>query len=244
MYNRAHAFVYQAAADLVDLLAPQPGEMILDLGCGTGPLASRVAGAGATVLGIDSSPAMIEAARAGFPKLDFRVADARSFRTDTPLDAVFSNATLHWVRPPAEAVETIWLALKPGGRFVAEFGAQRNVLAVRTAMEAALREMRIDPTGLSPWYFPSPGEYATLLEAQGFEVGQIASFPRFTKLEGADGLRNWIRMFASAYLTAVPEGQRDAFLSRAEDLARPTLFRDDMWHADYRRLRVAAVRPS
>jgi len=244
LYDRAHAFVYHAATDLVDLLAPQPGERVLDLGCGTGPLTQRIATAGAVVIGIDASPAMIDAARVAFPKLDFEVADARTYRCETPMDAVFSNATLHWVRPPAEAVETVWLALRPGGRLVAEFGGQGNVLAVRNAIGAALREMGIDPTGLNPWYFPSPGEYATLLEARGFEVSQISLFPRFTKLEGSDGLRNWVSMFGATLLKMIPDDRRDAFLARVEELARPALFRDGTWHADYRRLRVVAVRPA
>src|SRR4029453_17445393 len=94
-YDRDFAFVSAYGAELLDWLNPQPGEIVLDLGCGTGELAAKIAGTGATVIGIDSDPAMIEAARQRLPGADLRVADAHDFTVEQPVDAVFSNAALH-----------------------------------------------------------------------------------------------------------------------------------------------------
>jgi trans-aconitate 2-methyltransferase len=242
LYDRAHSFVYTAAADLVEVLDPREGERILDIGCGTGQLTGKIATGGAEVLGIDSSPEMVAAARQAFPRLAFEVADVRSYRTAEPFDAVFSNATLHWVRPPADAAASVVSALKPGGRFIAEFGGKGNIQILRGAMESAFRTLGIDPTGISPWYFPSIGEYAALLESHGMDVQQAITFPRFTPLDGPAGLRNWITMFGGAYMHPLPADRHEQFFELVESVARPTLFRDQLWHADYHRLRVVAVK--
>src|SRR5688572_29408085 len=138
LYQSAHAFVWERAADLIDLLAPRPGERVLDLGCGTGQLTAQIAEGGATVLGVDRSPEMIAQARRNFPHLPFQVGDATTFSTDEPFDAVFSNATLHWVKPPAAAAARVFAALRPGGRFVAEFGGRGNVGRVCAALRHAM----------------------------------------------------------------------------------------------------------
>src|SRR5262245_57447540 len=96
LYDDRHAFVWRQAADLLDLLAPQPGEAVLDLGCGTGHLTAQIAAAGAVPLGIDSSPEMIDQARHAYPAIEFWVGDARALEFDARFDAVFSNAALHW----------------------------------------------------------------------------------------------------------------------------------------------------
>ena len=100
-YDAKHAFVYQKAKGLVELLAPQAGERILDVGCGTGALTSEIAGKGAKTLGVDLSEEMISQARKKFPALNFEPLDARDLRFSEEFDAVFSNAVLHWI-PEAE----------------------------------------------------------------------------------------------------------------------------------------------
>ena len=242
LYDDRHAFVWRSAASLVELLAPQRGERILDLGCGTGHLTAQLAAAGAEAVGIDSSAAMIDEARRSHPDVRFFVADARDYRTDNPFDAVFSNAALHWVRPPEAAVRTIHDALRPGGRFVAEFGGRGNVERV----VAALRRLQSEYFSNAPlpdWYFPSVAEYATLLEAAGLETREAWLFDRPTPLEGPDGLRSWVRMFATDAVAAVGANREDEFFARLEEDVRDELFGDTGWFADYRRLRITAVRP-
>ena len=184
---------------------------------------------------------MIEEARKLFPSIPFGVADARDFTYDEPFDAVFSNAVLHWVKPPEEAVACIRRALKPGGRFVAEFGGRGNVAAVIAALDSASRAIGLGAWE-HPWYYPAIDEYAPLLERAGLEVTHAVLFDRPTPLEGEIGLRNWVEMFARDLVGRVSPGDRESFFRYAEDAARPTLHRDGTWWADYRRLRIVARR--
>ncbi|MGL4549654.1 MAG: class I SAM-dependent methyltransferase [Gemmataceae bacterium] len=223
LYDGKHDFVWRLGDSLVELLAPRPGERILDLGCGTGHLTAKIAEAGAEVVGLDPSAAMLATARQAYPRLTFVEGDARGFALGA-FDAVFSNAALHWVRPPEAAVRAVAAALKPGGRFVAEFGGKGNVAAIAAAYGA----------GLPDWYFPGVAEYAALLEGHGLEVRFATLFDRPTPLDGEAGLRDWVRQFAPA----VPEAE----YGRVEAAARHALWRDGRWVADYRRLRVVAVK--
>jgi trans-aconitate 2-methyltransferase len=238
LYESDHAFVWKYGADLLPLLDPKSGERILDLGCGTGHLTAEIAMTGAQTLGIDSSPNMIGQARQNYPKLKFQLADARTFETDQPFDAVFSNAALHWVLEPRAAAQRIHQALKPGGRFVAEFGGKGN----NAQVIAALREAGAgDP--LASFYFPSISEYATLLELEGFEVRFATLFDRFTELpDPVRGLEQWLLMFQQKSLSAIPHPSLSPALRQIEDKLRPALFRDGHWHIDYRRIRISAYR--
>jgi len=233
LYESSHSFVWEYGRDLVGLLAPQPGERILDVGCGTGQLTSEIAAAGAHVQGIDNSASMIERARGNHPGLGFEVADVCALPYDGQFDAVFSNAVLHWVLNAETAARAIARALKSGGRFVAEFGGRGNVQAIIDAVRCAL-----DGAPLHiPWFYPSIAEYSAILERCGLEVRFATLFDRPTPLEG--GLANWLAMFCSGL---TPELQRPEFVKRVEELGAPKLLRDRVWTADYRRLRVVAVK--
>lgn len=244
LYERRHAFVYEQAADLLELLEPRAGETILDLGCGTGQLTAKIAESGARVIGIDASPEMIEQAGLNFPQIEFQVADVRDYRRDVTFDAVFSNAVLHWVQPPEQAVRTMAAALRPGGRLVIEFGGRGNVQQILTGLNDAIRSVVGGHAGgANPWYFPSLGQYASLLEQEQLEVRYATLFSRPTPLEdGEAGMANWLAMFGQPCLAAVPEEHRAAVLAQAIERLRPWLFRDGRWFADYRRLRIMAVR--
>jgi trans-aconitate methyltransferase len=236
-YDRDFAFVSAYGAELLDWLDAQAGETILDLGCGTGELAATIAETGATVIGIDFDPAMIEAARQRLPDADLRVADAHDFTVERPVDAVFSNAALHWMPSSVEVLGCVSDALRDGGRFVAEMGATGNVAAVTGAVDQACREAGL-PARHWPWVFPSPAQYAAMLEDAGFEMRELDFRDRPTRLAGVDGLAGWLQMFAGGVLADVPSD----VLARAADVARPELWRDDAWWADYRRLRFRAVK--
>jgi trans-aconitate methyltransferase len=244
LYDAKHDFVWKYGSDVVLLLAPQPGERILDLGCGTGHLAAQIADTGARVVGVDRSAEMILSARAAYPDLRFEIADATELPFREEFDAVFSNATLHWIHEPARVVERVWNALRSGGRFVAELGGKGNIRKMQVAFEEALIQMGASKPGeVNPWYYPSVSEYATLLEQNGFEVRLMTLFDRPTGLaDGEAGMRNWITMFGGAYLEKAGSARREEFFQRIEGLLRPELFRDGQWWADYRRLRLVAVK--
>jgi trans-aconitate methyltransferase len=241
LYESRHAFVWERGASLIELLAPKRGERILDLGCGTGQLTAAIAAAGASVVGLDSSREMLDKARSSYPQIELVWGDARDFAFATPFDAVFSNAVLHWIKEAEATVRCVRQALKKGGRFVAEFGGRGNVRTIEHALREASR--RVGAAREEPlWYFPGVAEYATLLEANGLEVHVALLFDRPTPLAGPDGLKDFVRMFARGVLDAVPADRQPEFLQAVEEAARPALLRADGWIADYRRLRVVAVR--
>lgn len=244
LYDDKHSFVWERGADLLPLLDPKPGERILDLGCGTGHLSHEIVQAGGSVLGIDRSSTQIDLARQCYPQLQFEVVDGENLPYNTEFDAVFSNAALHWMTQPERAVEGIWRALKPGGRLVAEFGAKGNVSAiVGTLRRVFVAAGYADPPIDRLWYFPSIGEYTALLEKQGFEVRLGLLFDRPTPLEGKEGLRNWLTLFAASLFQEIPLKQQPEILEEIERQLRPHLERQGTWYADYRRLRIVTVKP-
>jgi len=244
LYQSGHGFVWEYGKELLPLLDPRPGQRILDLGCGTGQLTAEIARSGAHVIGLDSSAGMIEEARRLHPALSFESGNATTLHFESAFDGVFSNAVLHWVREADRAVAGVCRALKPGGRFVAEFGGYGNIRHLLDAAYGAMGALGIArPEDLNPWYFPTIGEYAGVLEGNGLSVTAAWLFDRMTPLEGGrDGLFQWMEMFGGAFLEALPKDQWPAFRSEFETRAAPALLHDGIWTADYRRLRVVAVR--
>jgi trans-aconitate methyltransferase len=243
-YDAKHAFVYEKAKGLVDLLAPHAGERILDLGCGTGTLTAEIAKRGAEICGVDQSQEMISQARKKFPTLKFEVLDARELRFSAEFDAVFSNAVLHWIPEAKQVIAGVAHALKPGGRFVAEFGGKGNLQRLVEGFHRAFSAMGMrEPDGVSPWFYPSAGEYADLLEKHGLEVREASLFDRPTMLEdGERGLENWIRLFRQAFLEKMGEQNAQRWIREVERQCRVELFKNGGWELDYRRLRIAAWR--
>ena len=240
LYRQKHAFVSGYGEAVVELLAPQPGERILDVGCGTGELTARIAAAGAEVVGIDLSPAMIDGARAAHPQATFEVADAADFRFERPFDAIFSNAALHWVRDAEGAAACMSRALRSGGRLVIEMGGRGNIAILAAGIAAAVREV----AGVEPdhgRHYPGIGEYTALLERHQLETTAAWLFDRPTELaDGELGLRHWIDQFEQGVLKDFDKAQREAIIALAEDKLRADLFRDGRWVADYKRLRLIA----
>lgn len=238
-YSRNARFVSDLGLAVVELLAPKPGERILDLGCGDGALTEKIAARGCRVVGLDASPAQVRAARAR--GLEAHVGDGQRLAFDREFDAVFSNAALHWM-PQADAViDGVWRALKPNGRFVAECGGHGNVAKIVAALYAALKRRGIDGDAVNPWYFPTLEDYRARLESRGFDVISIALLPRPTPLPG--DVTGWLETFAESFSRSLPEQEQPAFIEEVREALRPALC--DLvgtWIADYVRLRFAAVK--
>jgi len=224
-------------AGILARLAPQQGERILDLGCGDGTLTVQIADLGASVVGVDASPAMVAAARAR--GIDARLMDISALSFDNEFDAVFSNAVLHWVRDADAAVAGVYRALCHGGRLVAEFGGHTNVAAIGTALRAVLARHAVEYEW--PWYYPSPAEYRRKLETHGFDVADVVLFPRPTPLP--TGMDGWLRTFAMPLLANAPPDQKEQLLRETIALLQPALCDEaGQWTADYVRLQVVAIK--
>lgn len=243
-YDNKLGYVSEFGKDVVSLLQPKQGEVILDLGCGTGDLSNEIAGFGASVVGMDLSESMIQQAQNKYSNLEFLVGNGEDFRTNEQFDAVFSNAALHWMIQPSNVISCVWEALSSGGRFVAEFGGRGNVETVIDALELALEELGIASNDRNPWYFPSIGEYAILLEMQGFRTTYAFHFDRPTRMpDGDKGLEHWLNGFAENYLKGLDLSTRNRVIQRVTELSRPKLYKDGQWFVDYKRLRIVAVKP-
>lgn len=239
-YARTAGFVPALGLPVLELLDPQPGERILDLGCGDGVLTEKLANLGCQVVGVDSSPAQVAAAQAR--GLDARVVDARELPFEAEFDAVFSNAALHWIRPPEAVLAGVWRALEPGGRFVGEMGGAGNIARVLEALAVVLARRGLAFEPINPWYFPDEAEYRGRLEQAGFVVTSIERFPRPTSLPG--DLGDWLETFAGSFLGIFPDNERARVIEELRERLRPSLLNGEgVWVMDYVRLRFVASKP-
>lgn len=238
----AHAgFVPALGGPLVDLLDPRPGERVLDLGCGDGVLTARIAGRGARVVGVDSSPDLLAVARQR--GLEVIERDAGRLGFGNAFDAVFSNAALHWMDDQDAVLRGVMRALRGNGRFVAEMGGHGNVAAIVTALVAALHGRGIDAASRIPWHFPTAAACSERLRRHGFEVEYVELFPRPTPLP--TDMRGWLETFANPFLEGLDRVDRDSVLEQVVETLSPSL-RDGTgrWTADYVRLRFVARKPA
>ena len=234
-YARVGAFVAELGGAALDLLDPQPGERILDVGCGEGTLSRRIAERGATVLGIDNSSEMVAAARAkGVDALLLAAEDMQFFGE---FDAAFSNATLHWVLDKEQAARAIFRALKAGGRFAGEMGGEGNIARLREALDEELVIRGYVPPAESANWYPSPEEFAAIYEAAGFEGIDARLIERPTPLD--HGIDQWVTTFRRGWLdrAGVPEAERG-------DIGAAVADRFGSNVADYVRLRFIMRKPA
>lgn len=238
-YARNARYVADLATPVVELLAPRPGQRILDLGCGDGALTEKLVARGCEVVAVDASADQVAAARRR--GLDARVMDGERLGFDREFDAVFSNWALHWMTRADAVIAGVWRALRPGGRFVAELGGHGCIATIVTAVEHALARRGIDGARLNPWYFPTADDYAGRLVAGGFAIESLASLARPTRLPGDVG--GLIETFFEGFTAALAPADRAAFVTEVREALRPTLAdAEGGWTADYVLLRVAATK--
>ncbi|NLR89836.1 class I SAM-dependent methyltransferase [Flammeovirga agarivorans] len=244
LYNDKHAFVYAYGSSLLELLAPQPHESILDVGCGSGQLTAEIKEKAQHVVGFDYSESMIEDAKERHPDIDFYVKDASNFSFDESFDAVFSNAALHWVLQPQEAAECMYKALKPQGRFVIEMGGKDNVATIVDQLRASLLKRGYTTQAQKRvWFFPSVAEYAKILEDVGFRIKSIEHYDRPTALaDEQTGVKDWLSMFGKSFFEEVPEAIQEEVKSEVQENVKAQFLKDGIWYADYKRLRVFAIK--
>jgi trans-aconitate methyltransferase len=243
LYDGKHSYVFKFGEDVLILLNAKPGEVILDLGCGTGYLTNLIAGSGAHVYGIDNSAKMIEQARLKYHDIKFQVMDAVNFTFENKFDAVFSNAVLHWIPEKVKVIECVFNCLKKGGRFVAEFGGKDNVKCIVASIRKILKENGYSQNiGYVDWYFPSIGEYSSILEKQGFRVTSAFHFDRDTFMDEGVDIINWIEMFANRIFEGISAVDKSKLTGLIKEDLISTNIKDGKWFVDYKRLRIAAVK--
>jgi 2-isopropylmalate synthase len=237
-YTKHASFVSNLALPVVDLLAPSEGEEVLDLGCGEGTLALEIQKSGAKVTGVDLSHEMVKSARA--KGIDAMVMSVTEMEFKSRFDAVFSNAVLHWVKECETAVRNIYEALKPNGRFVAEFGGSGNCKIVVDAMKEVFKNHLEFGAFEDPWYFPSVEEYSKVLELCGFSVEYCELIPRPTPV---DDIANWLDLFANGVTAHLSREEFAMFKEEVSRVAKQKLYDENNgWHVDYVRLRVKAIK--
>jgi SAM-dependent methyltransferase len=225
---------------VLDLLAPQTGERILDLGCGDGILTKKLVDLGCKVVAVDSSEPQVEAAKK--LGLDAHLMNAEDLPYHEDFDAVFSNAVLHWIRRADPMMAGVYRSLRPGGRFVAECGGHGCIEKIRKALIQAFDRRGVDGNARDPWYFPTPGDYATRLERAGFRVDSIALFPRPTPLPG--DIIGYLETFGLSFLAGISGDARNDYLQEIRSVLEPQLVNaEGVWVADYVRLRFVATKP-
>lgn len=241
-YARVGSFVPELGAAALDLLDPRPGEHILDVGCGDGALTRKIIERGASVVGIDSSADMIDAAKAA--GLDAHRLDAAQMRFDNEFDAAFSNAAIHWMLDRDAVAAAIFRALKPGGRFAGEMGGEGNIATLRQGIRDELTARGYPVPTEDPQWYSSSEQFRAVYAAAGFVDIDARIIPRETEL--ASGIAEWVKTFRAGWLDAaqVPESDRDEVAAAIERRLEPQLRRrDGSWFADYVRLRFFMRKP-
>lgn len=243
LYNDKHAFVYNYGESLLELLNPKEDERILDLGCGSGQLTDKINNLAKEVIGIDKSPSMISDAQSKFEGISFHVADAEDFHFEQKFDAIFSNATLHWVSDYEKAIASMYNNLKPNGRIVLEFGGKNNIENLFQALRTSfINRGHIEQAPVNFWYYPSIGEYASELEKVGFRVVHAEHYDRWTPLVGESGLRDWFLMFCKTFFKGISEAEQVEILQETQDQLAEKHYQNGIWYADYKRIRIVALK--
>ena len=248
LYDGSHDFVAAYGENLLAYV-PDGLDFIVDVGCGTGTLTQKLAAKARRVVGLDASPDMISQARELAPQMEFMVMDACLMPWNGSVDAIFSNAALHWIEKQQELTAAMFRALRPGGLLVCEFGAHGNIGSIRKAFGRVYRKWfqakdgAAVPLRAERFYFPTAEEHAKLLERNGFTVRLVEEYDRPTPLKGGeDGLDRWMTQFFEEDLSRVETSARQEISDAVAAMLRATLWDGGQWIADYRRLRVVAVK--
>lgn len=237
-YTEDFQFVHQYGEDVLNLFEIKSGMKILDLGCGNGALTKKIADMGADVIGIDASGDMLKVAKRNYPKLTFIQDDAAKFILKEPMDAVFSNAVFHWIDNQDDLLQNISNALNINGYLVCEFGGAGCTETIHGAIQKAFEKRGLNYK--RTFYFPTIGQYAPIVERHGLKVLYAVLFDRKTRLNGENGMKEWIKMFVKLPFEGLDKVLADEIIDEAIQKLKPILYENGVWYADYVRIRLKA----
>ena len=242
-YTEDFSFVHQYGNSVIELIDADKGSSVLDLGCGNGALTKTLQDKGYFVTGMDASKELLDIAKEKYPGIDFMQGDATDFTLPKLVDVVFSNAVFHWINKDKQQnmLKCVYNVLNKNGQFVFEFGGYGNNQKIHSALARIFSEYGYCYE--MPFYFPTIGEYASMLESAGFGVQYAILFDRQTELKGENGLKDWINMFVKTPFSIVKMEQEKAeIVDKAVEVLRNDLLMSGKWYADYVRIRMKAVR--
>ncbi len=230
-------FVSELGSGILKKLSPCKGEEILDLGCGDGYLSKKIISFGSKVIAIDSSSDFVEAAKKN--GVDAYHINGHNIPYNKQFDGVFSNAALHWMLDPDSVINGVAKSLKPGGRFVAEFGGIGNVKKIIKSIKKEFRSQGFQNFYNDPWYFPTVEEYKSKLEKYNFLIREIELFDRPTKLPSDVG--KWLDVFADPFFRNLDNRSKVKMKNNIiKDLSKEIRDSSGVWWADYVRIRFVA----
>lgn len=240
-YTQDFSFVHKYGEDLIELITGEKLS-VLDLGCGNGALTKKIADRGFEAVGVDASEDFLKIAEENYPDLCFYKADATNFKLPEKVDVVFSNAVFHWIEKEKhhDMLKCVYEVLKDEGQFIFELGGFGNNIQIHGSLKKIFAKKGLDYK--MPFYFPTIGEYAGLLENAGFKVLYTVLFDRMTELKGENGLYDWIKMFVKTPFEGVDEHTKENIIQKAVSDLKSTLFCNGKWYSDYVRLRCKAVK--
>jgi len=239
LYQDKHDFVAEYGKGLLEYVANDKAQVILDLGCGTGDLTYELTQKADEVIGVDGSEAMIQKARGMYPQIEFQVMDACILKWQDYFNVIFSNAVFHWIPNQIVLLEGIYRALRIDGKLICEFGANGNIANIQRIFQNVIKDYGYDY--INPFYFPTTDEYKQLVEQVGFNIELIIDYDRPTALkDNKFGLRNWLKQFFANDLLNFTTDQQENIFEAVEDALRSDLWDGKQWIADYRRIRVIA----
>lgn len=239
-YKDNFSFVPSYGIDVMNLITKEPGSTALDLGCGNGRLTSELKKRGFRVSGLDQSKEMLSLARRDYPDITFMEDDAVSFSLREKVDLIFSNAVLHWIDEDKQPslIENISSNLNEGGELVLEMGGVGCAEAVHSTLERIFKEKGLGYRRI--FYFPSIGEYTSIIDSHGLKTDYAILFDRPTVQKSSDGLIEWIKMFDNSPFEGLDEDVKEEIYEEARIRLKERLYHDDSWVIDYVRLRIRA----
>lgn len=219
LYLKFEAERTRAARDLlarVELSAPG---RIVDLGCGPGNSTELIVEAwpDARVTGVDFSPGMIEAARRRAPGATFLETKIETWRSDAPLDLIFSNAALHFVADHREILVRLTGQLAPGGVLAVQMPDATHEIchaAMRMAAVDGPWADRLAPIAKTQAVLASPEEYYRMLRPLCSSI-DIWETTYVHPLAGPEGVVEWFEGSGlRPFLAPLTQAERVAFLGR------------------------------